>query len=100
MKLPEVQRAEAEFSTIKGAPLEEIKEMIGRNQTETAIQKLNILIKNHYKSHESELTLLSNDFNRVNEAVRLCLIESGEATVQHNKIIFAILKLIETLEKS
>lgn len=98
--MPEVERAEAEFSTLKESSIDEIKQMIKLSQTEFAISKLDIMIRKYFKPLEEEITTITARFNRTNANVRMGLLTHSEADVIYNNISDAITKLVKIIEQS
>lgn len=74
----------------------ELKNLIANNQLAEAFDELYLLITN--KEQEDELILLKSKTNDLSRQVRLGLIDYATSTLERNKIIYALLELINYLE--
>ena len=81
-----------------GIVLDELRDKMRNDKTEQVLDELGRMARERNSDFENEITLLSNRFSSLKRKRNLGLLSTSEATLENNKINYAILEMMDTIE--
>lgn len=78
--------------------LQEIRDMVARNEISKALQALKPFTSND-NSLDNELILQTSRFNSNERDKNLNIADPAHINIEHNRIVYALLKLVEKLQE-
>lgn len=81
-----------------GIVLDELRDLMRNDKTERVLEELGRMARERNSDFENEITILATRFSSLKRKRNLGLLSTSESTLENNKINYAILEMMDTIE--